>query len=104
VDSYILQQGANYAMAKRLQHWRAVGDRTDGIVVESPFPTSIQHNFSLSIQQHLKKNATLPSRMPPSSQVSTNVAPASSTTSVTKNKLLEAGFGGSKYLYSLVTS
>jgi hypothetical protein len=42
--------------------------------------------------------------MPPSSQVSTNVAPASSTTSVTKNKLLEAGFGGSKYLYSLVTS
>eukprot|EP01063_Lacrimia_lanifica_P019719 TRINITY_DN27162_c0_g1_i1.p1 TRINITY_DN27162_c0_g1~~TRINITY_DN27162_c0_g1_i1.p1 ORF type:complete len:546 (+),score=178.03 TRINITY_DN27162_c0_g1_i1:49-1638(+) len=61
VNCFVDQQGPNYAMAKRLQHWRCVAARAEGVVV------------------------------------STNVAPAANTKSVTKNKLLAAGYGGAQF-------
>jgi hypothetical protein len=61
VDCTVDQQGPNYLLAKRLQHWRAMVARQDGTVVSS------------------------------------NVAPASSTVSVTKAKLLAAAYAGTKY-------
>jgi hypothetical protein len=56
----VIQQGPNYAFAKRVQHWRAVVAQEDGIIV------------------------------------STNIAPASHTVSVRKQKLLAAAYDGSK--------
>jgi hypothetical protein len=58
VDCLVAQQGANYALAKTLQRWRAVATREDGTVV------------------------------------SANVAPATRTRSVTKNKALAAAYRG----------
>ena len=58
VDSLVAQQGANYALAKTLQRWRAVSARADGTLV------------------------------------SANVAPATRTRSVTKNKALAAAYRG----------
>jgi hypothetical protein len=58
VDCLVAQQGANYALAKTLQRWRAVAAREDGTVVSS------------------------------------NVAPATRTRSVTKNKALAAAYRG----------
>jgi hypothetical protein len=61
VESFVLQQGPNYALAKRVQHWRAVADRAEG------------------------------------RRVSSNVGPAASTESVTKNALLAAGYAGASF-------
>lgn len=58
VDSTVHQQGPNYLLAKRLQHWRAMSARAQGTAVSS------------------------------------NVAPASFTVSVTKASLLAAAFEG----------
>jgi len=60
VDCLVVQQGPNYAFAKRLQHWRAMVAQAGGTVV------------------------------------SANVAPASHTVSVRKQKLLAAAYDGSK--------
>lgn len=57
-DSQVAQQGPNYALAKRLQRWRALVARADG------------------------------------HRASANVAPATSTRSVTKNRLLAAAYAG----------
>jgi hypothetical protein len=57
-DAQVAQQGPNYALAKRLQRWRALVGRADG------------HRSSV------------------------NVAPATSTRSVTKNRLLAAAYAG----------
>lgn len=58
VDSMVLEQGPNYALAKRLQQWRALCARAAG------------------------------------TRVSLNVAPSTTTASVTKNAALAAGFAG----------
>ena len=58
VDCLVAQQGANYALAKTLQRWRAVSARENGTVV------------------------------------SANVAPATRTRSVTRNKALSAAYRG----------
>ena len=58
VDCLVTQQGANYALAKTLQRWRAVAARESGTLVSS------------------------------------NVAPATRTRSVTKNKALAAAYRG----------
>lgn len=58
VDCLVVQQGPNYAFAKRLQHWRAVVAQDEGVIV------------------------------------SANIAPASHTVSVRKNKLLAAAYDG----------
>lgn len=57
-DAIVPEQGPNYLLAKRLQHWRAMVARRDGCVV------------------------------------STNVAPATSTVSVTKNFSFKLAFAG----------
>ena len=57
-DCLVLEQGPNYALAKRLQQWRAVLARHQG------------------------------------QQVSINIAPSTTTHSVTKNPLLKAAFNG----------
>jgi hypothetical protein len=57
-DALVPQQGPNYALAKRLQRWRATAARTDGTTV------------------------------------SLNVAPATRTRSVVKNKALAAAYAG----------
>ena len=57
-DVLVPQQGPNYALAKRIQRWRAAAAQADG---------------------HL---------------VSANVAPATTTRSVTKNRLLAAAYAG----------
>ncbi|EET82968.1 hypothetical protein ACE5JW_01370 [Acinetobacter radioresistens] len=57
-DCLVLEQGPNYALAKRLQQWRAVLARHQG------------------------------------QQVSINIAPSTTTHSVTKNPLLKAAFTG----------
>eukprot|EP00041_Stephanoeca_diplocostata_P008833 m.132438 g.132438 ORF g.132438 m.132438 type:complete len:540 (-) comp17499_c0_seq3:400-2019(-) len=57
----VAQQGPNYLLAKRIQHWRAMVARADGVIVSS------------------------------------NVAPASATHSVMKNKLLAAAYAGTDY-------
>ncbi len=57
-DSLVPQQGPNYMLAKRLQRWRALVGRADGVLV------------------------------------SVNVAPATRTRSVTKNKVLAAAYAG----------
>jgi hypothetical protein len=57
-DALIAQQGANYALAKRLQRWRGLAASADG------------------------------------AQVSFNVAPATWTRSVTKNRILAAAYSG----------
>lgn len=57
----VSQQGPNYLLAKRIQHWRAMVARADNVVVSS------------------------------------NVAPASATHSVMKNKLLAAAYAGTDY-------
>lgn len=58
VDSTITQQGPNYALAKRLQQWRAIVARADG------------------------RHAVM------------NIAPSTTTRSVTSNPALAAGFAG----------
>ena len=60
VDALVVEQGPNYALAKRMQQWRAIAARAAG------------HRVSL------------------------NVAPSTSTESVTKNPLLAAGFRGAR--------
>jgi hypothetical protein len=57
-DAQVAQQGPNYALAKRLQRWRALVGHADG------------------------------------RRSSVNVAPATSTRSVTKNRLLAAAYAG----------
>ena len=57
-DSIVLQQGPNYALAKRLQQWRALEARAAG------------------------------------RRVSLNIAPATTTASVTHNPILAAGYAG----------
>jgi hypothetical protein len=57
-DALVLQQGPNYALAKRLQRWRAVAARHDGV------------------------------------PVSLNVAPATRTRSVLRNRALAAAYAG----------
>jgi hypothetical protein len=66
VDALVLQQGPNYFLAKRLQHWRAMISK-------------------------YKYGAV----------VSSNVAPASNTTSVLKNKLLAAAYAGAHHVSPL---
>ena len=61
IECFVTQQGPNYALAKRIQHWRA-------LVARNLFGVS----------------------------VSTNVAPSSSTASVTSNTLLAAAYEGTK--------
>eukprot|EP00746_Dinoflagellata_sp_MGD_P147792 gnl/MRDRNA2_/MRDRNA2_80102_c0_seq1.p1 gnl/MRDRNA2_/MRDRNA2_80102_c0~~gnl/MRDRNA2_/MRDRNA2_80102_c0_seq1.p1 ORF type:complete len:241 (+),score=22.91 gnl/MRDRNA2_/MRDRNA2_80102_c0_seq1:167-889(+) len=60
VDCLVVQQGPNYAFAKRLQHWRAIVATAEGTIV------------------------------------SANIAPASHTVSVRKQKLLAAAYDGSE--------
>jgi hypothetical protein len=53
VDSLVLQQGPNYAMAKRLQQWRALVARHDGHrvslnVAPSTLTASVVHNPALA--------------------------------------------------------
>jgi len=60
VDCLVVQQGPNYAFAKRLQHWRAIQAQAEGTIA------------------------------------SVNVAPASHTVSVRKQKLLAAAYDGSR--------
>eukprot|EP00931_Biecheleriopsis_adriatica_P086498 TRINITY_DN61161_c0_g1_i1.p1 TRINITY_DN61161_c0_g1~~TRINITY_DN61161_c0_g1_i1.p1 ORF type:complete len:561 (-),score=82.79 TRINITY_DN61161_c0_g1_i1:13-1623(-) len=60
VDCIVPQQGPNYAFAKRLQHWRAVAEQAQGVIV------------------------------------SANIAPASHTYSVRKNKTFAAAYDGSR--------
>ena len=62
IECFVTQQGPNYAVAKRIQHWRALVAREDDGVA-----------------------------------VSTNIAPSSSTTSVTSNSLLAAAYDGTEY-------
>ncbi len=57
-DSLVAQQGANYALAKRIQRWRALHERSNGRLV------------------------------------SLNVAPATRTRSVIRNRALAAAYGG----------
>jgi hypothetical protein len=57
-DSQVVQQGPNYALAKRLQRWRSVLARDQGV------------------------------------RSSVNVAPATATRSVTKNRILAAAYAG----------
>ena len=57
-DSLVAQQGPNYALAKRLQHWRALQCMADGI------------------------------------PVSLNIAPATRTRSVLRNRVLAAAYSG----------
>ncbi|TCM65182.1 hypothetical protein EC844_11520 [Acinetobacter calcoaceticus] len=59
-DCIVVEQGPNYALAKRLQQWRATLSRHQG------------------------------------QQVSINIAPSTTTRSVTKNPLLKAAFSGAK--------
>ncbi|MBX3676383.1 MAG: hypothetical protein KF853_05125 [Rhodocyclaceae bacterium] len=61
VDALVAQQGANYALAKRLQAWRAAAAHMAG------------------------------------RRVSANVAPATRTRSVVKNKALAAAYGGANH-------
>ncbi len=61
VDALVAQQGSNYALAKRLQQWRAVAAHAAG------------------------------------RRVSANVAPATRTRSVVKNKALAAAYGGARH-------
>ena len=59
-DSLVPQQGPNYALAKRIQRWRAAAARADGVAV------------------------------------SFNVAPATRTRSVVKNRALAAAYAGAR--------
>lgn len=58
VDGLVGRQGPNYALAKRMQHWRAMVARSEGQTVSS------------------------------------NIAPSTSTVSVTSNKLFALAYGG----------
>ena len=60
-DSLVLQQGPNYALAKRLQQWRAIEARARG------------------------------------RRVSLNIAPATTTASVTNNPILAAAYAGAHH-------
>jgi len=60
VDALVVEQGPNYALAKRLQQWRALVSRADGL------------------------------------RVSANVAPATRTQSVTRNRALKAAYDGAR--------
>ena len=57
-DCLVIEQGPNYALAKRIQQWRATLARSEG------------------------------------QRVSINIAPSTTTHSVTKNPLLKAAFNG----------
>ena len=57
-DSIVPQQGPNYALAKRIQRWRAIAARDEGVIS------------------------------------SANVAPATRTRSVTRNRILSAAYSG----------
>ncbi|CAM9587436.1 unnamed protein product [Chrysoparadoxa australica] len=59
VDGIVNRQGPNYALAKRMQHWRAIISREEK-----------------------------------GCQVSSNIAPSTSTASVTSNKLFAMAYGG----------
>jgi len=61
MDGIVMQQGPNYILSKRIQHWRAMLATSNGALV------------------------------------STNVAPASATESVTSNPILAAGYGGAAF-------
>ena len=60
-DALVVQQGPNYALAKRLQRWRGVVSESEG------------------------------------RRVSFNVAPATLTRSVTKNRILAAAYAGAHH-------
>lgn len=60
VDALVIEQGPNYALAKRLQQWRALTARADGL------------------------------------RVSANVAPATRTQSVIRNRALRAAYDGAR--------
>jgi hypothetical protein len=62
IECFVTQQGPNYAIAKRIQHWRALVAKEDDNIA-----------------------------------VSTNIAPSSSTKSVTSNSLLAAAYEGTEY-------
>ncbi|KAJ1565892.1 Very-long-chain (3R)-3-hydroxyacyl-CoA dehydratase PASTICCINO 2 [Nowakowskiella sp. JEL0078] len=66
VDAIVPQQGPNYALAKRMQHWRSIIAR-----------------FSTEVT------------------VSTNVAPATATVSVTKNAMFQLAYEGFKFFNPL---
>lgn len=61
-DCLVVEQGPNYALAKRIQQWRATLARHQG------------------------------------QRVSINIAPSTTTHSVTKNPLLKAAFNGAELL------
>jgi hypothetical protein len=61
IDALVIEQGPNYAMAKRLQQWRALVARADGL------------------------------------RVSANVAPATRTQSVIRNRALRAAYNGARW-------
>ena len=53
VDSLVMQQGPNYALAKRLQRWRAIVARAQGVrvssnVAPSTKTVSVLHNIALA--------------------------------------------------------
>jgi len=76
--SLVPQQGPNYFFAKRLQHWRALVAKADGILVADGGASGGASGRRFAVA------------------VSSNVAPASTTRSVVKNPLLALAFRGAK--------
>jgi hypothetical protein len=62
VDAFIVEQGQNYALAKRLQRWRTVVTRADGMLtsvhVAPPTRTASVHSNPL-MEQRQRLNALL---------------------------------------------
>jgi len=96
VDGIVPQQGPNYALAKRMQHWMVSNGVTVwsvalvGVVLCSNCGCCIVlffFLFSLLFSQAIVQRAE-------SHTVCTNVAPSTATISVTSNKLFEMAYGG----------
>ena len=96
VDGIVPQQGPNYALAKRMQHWMVSNGVTVwsvalvGVVLCSKRGCCIVlffFLFSLLFSQAIVQRAE-------SHTVCTNVAPSTATISVTSNKLFEMAYGG----------
>ena len=74
-DAVVPQQGPNYILAKRLQHWRAVLSREQG-----------RH-----AQTHTQTHASTHTQS--GSMVSSNIAPSTATASVVSNFSFKLAYG-----------
>ena len=93
IDSLVLQQGPNYFLAKRLQHWRAM------VVAVSSSSTSSPLSWSSSSDNDSRyRHRHYHSQERQSPIVSSNVAPASYTKSVLKNRLMAMAFSGATHI------